>query len=164
MRTLIVDDTRLNREVILNFIQNYTPDLQVVGQANSMESAIESISKLKPELVLLDIELGDGTAFDVLEKLNQVDFHIIFITAYNHYALEAFKVNAVDYLLKPVKIDEFVQAVQKVKLKGQNGLAGILKAKNEIQSKKSELISVSTRSGFESININNLIRCQADGK
>ena len=164
MRTLIVDDTRLNREVILNFIQNYTPDLQVVGQANSMESAIESISKLNPELVLLDIELGDGTAFDVLEKLNQVDFHIIFITAYNHYALEAFKVNAVDYLLKPVKIDEFVQAVQKVKLKGQNGLAGILKAKNEIQSKKSELISVSTRSGFESININNLIRCQADGK
>ena len=164
MRTLIVDDTRLNREVILNFIQNYTPELEVVGQANSMESAVDSIKDLKPSLVLLDIELGDGTAFDVLDKVDTTNFHIIFVTAYNHYALEAFKVNAVDYLLKPVKIEEFVKAIEKVKSKNTADYEGISKVRSEIKSRNNELISVSTRSGFESINISNLVRCQADGK
>ena len=74
----IVEDTKLNREVMLNFIHNYTPNLEVVGEANSVEMALKEIAQKKPELVFLDVELGDGTAFDILEEVPKVDFHIIF--------------------------------------------------------------------------------------
>ncbi len=164
MKTLIVEDTKLNREVILNFIHNYTPSLDVVGEANSVEMALKEIKSKKPELVFLDVELGDGTAFDILDEVDEVNFHIIFVTAYNHYALEAFKVNAIDYLLKPLNIEEFIMAVKKVEMKEliqQNNLNSL---KEQFSNKSTDLISVSTRSGFESININSLIRCQADGK
>ena len=108
--------------------------------------------------------MGDGTAFDILEEVDKVDFHVIFVTAYNHYALEAFKVNAIDYLLKPVNIEEFIMAVKKVEMKEMIQNESIKNLKEEAQTKSTDLISVSTREGFESINLNSLIRCQADGK
>jgi two-component system LytT family response regulator len=149
---------------MLNFIKNYTPQLEVVAEANSVEMALKEIKSKKPDLVFLDIELGDGTGFDILEEVDEVDFHVIFVTAYDHYALEAFKVNAIDYLRKPVNIEEFIMAVKKVEMKEFIHSENLKNLKNEMSSKPTDLLSVSTRTGFESININSLIRCQADGK
>ena len=163
MKTLVIDDTKLNREVIINFAKNYTPQVDIVGQANSVESAIQQIKMSSPDLVFLDIELGDGTAFDVLDAIGDIDFSIIFITAYNQYALEAFKVNAVDYLLKPVNIDDFKKAVNKAHLKEIINEDRYNNLKKELLP-ESEIISISTSTGFESVQSKSIIRCQADGK
>jgi two-component system LytT family response regulator len=163
MRTLIVDDSKLNRAVMSKFISDYAPSLTIVGEANSAETALEKIQNKAPELIFMDIELGDGTAFDVLESLKSIEFHIIFITAYDHYALEAFKVNAVDYLLKPLNIDEFKKAIAKLDQKAKPKGTLLSKIKSEIAS-GANLISVSTSTGFETISIDNLVRCEADGK
>lgn len=163
MKTIVIDDTKLNREIILNFVRNYTPQLDIVGQANSVESAKQQIKMSHPELVFLDIELGDGTAFDLLESIGDIDFHIIFVTAYNHYALEAFKVNAVDYLLKPISIDDFKKAVDKVLSKASPHGHSFNQLKKEVLI-ESEIISISTSSGFESVQSKSIVRCQADGK
>lgn len=163
MKTLVIDDAKLNREVILNFAKNYTPQLEIIGQANSVESAIQQIKMTQPELVFLDIELGDGTAFDVLEAIEDIKFSIIFITAYNQYALEAFKVNAVDYLLKPMNIDQFKKAVNKAMVKNIIGHDGIEDLKKDLTS-DSELLSISTSTGFQSVKVSAIMRCQADGK
>lgn len=163
MRTLIVDDTKLNRAVMTKFINEYAPKLEIIGEANSVESGVTEIKSKKPDLIFLDIELGDGNAFDLLEEVKGINFHIIFVTAYNHYALDAFKVNAVDYLLKPINLEDFIRAVKKVEEKSKPPGALLSKIKAEMAA-GANLISVSTSTGFETININNLVRCEADGK
>lgn len=164
MKTLVVDDSKLNREGLINILENNFPVLNIIGEANSIESSIEQINKLNPELVFLDIELGDGTAFTLLKQLNKVNFSIIFVTAYNKYAIEAFEANAVDYLLKPINIDRLIKAVKKV-INQQNQFQ-INSLINSFRKEKvqSTFISIATQNEFEYINTSDIIRFEADGK
>lgn len=162
MKTLIIDDVKLNREMLHQYVEMYTPHLEVLGEASSVEDAIEKINLLKPELVLLDIELGDGTAFDIFNEIDSKEIKIIFITAYNHYALEAIKVSAVDYLLKPINVTEFIQAIRKVETESPrniNSLRGIANSMNPAES----IVSIGTTYGFETIEIASIIRCTSEG-
>ena len=112
MKTLIIDDVKQARKALHHDIIDYCEDLQIIGEAGSMAEAISAIEDLKPELIFLDIELGDGTGFDVLSKLS-FQPKVIFTTAYDEYAIKAFKVGAIDYLLKPVDDEELVKAVER---------------------------------------------------
>jgi two-component system LytT family response regulator len=113
LRTIIIDDEAHQRLTIEKMVKAFCPNLIVVAQAGGVRSGVKAIRKHRPDLVLLDIKLDDGTGFDLLEELSPVDFKVIFITAYDHYAVRAFRFSALDYLLKPLDPEELVQAVAK---------------------------------------------------
>ena len=111
LRAVIVEDEIHNLELMSHFIEQYCPKIEVVGQAQSKQQAVDVIDQQQPDLMFLDIRLQDETAFDVLENIQHRDFQVIFTTAYDEYAIQAFHYNTVDYLLKPIQIEELILAV-----------------------------------------------------
>ncbi|MBI1783497.1 MAG: response regulator [Sphingobacteriales bacterium] len=110
---IIVDDEPGNIVTLSELIKQYCPQLIIKGAARDPIEAIKLIKETQPKIVFLDIEMPYGNAFDLLDKLKPVNFEVIFVTAFNDYAIKAFKYSAIDYLLKPVNITELKDAVQK---------------------------------------------------
>ncbi|MGV3529547.1 MAG: LytR/AlgR family response regulator transcription factor [Flavisolibacter sp.] len=117
MRVLVVDEEAPNRENLQELLKKYCPDVTVIGECDSVSTGMSFINKYTPELVLLDIRMQDGTGFDLLQKVREVNFEVIFITAYDHYGIQAIKYAALDYILKPIDLGELQQAMQKAKMK-----------------------------------------------
>ncbi len=113
MKAYIVDDEPANCENLEHLLQVYCPEVEVVKSLTALEEAVEEILAGEIHLLFLDIELAEGTGFDLLARLPRRDFEVIFVTAYDRYALKAIKFNALDYLLKPVDIPALVEAVKK---------------------------------------------------
>jgi two-component system LytT family response regulator len=113
LRTLIIDDEEHVRESLADMLKMHCPGVKVVGQAEGVKTGLSSIESLHPDLVLLDIKMKDGTGFDLLKKLDNIDFKIIFVTAFDQYAINAIKFSALDYLMKPVGSTELKEAVDK---------------------------------------------------
>ena len=113
MKALLVDDERLARTELTRLLEKF-PEIEIIGEATNGEEAIEKIEELNPDLVFLDIQMPGMTGFEVLEHLHIVP-NIIFVTAYDEYALKAFEVNALDYVLKPVELNRLEKAIEKVK-------------------------------------------------
>ncbi|MDA0315281.1 MAG: response regulator [Bacteroidetes bacterium] len=139
MRALLIDDERLARKELINLL-NQLETVEVVGEAVNVEDAKEKIDKLQPDVIFLDIQMPEKTGFDLLEELDQLP-HVIFTTAYDEYALKAFQVNALDYLLKPIEPKRLEDAVLKLQAKmegiakqeGQEGLGNQKKLSLEDQ-------------------------------
>lgn len=147
-RALIIEDEKNNAELLNHFLNNYCPMVVVDGIAKNVKEAKLLIKQKRPQLVFLDIMLGNQDAFELLSKLEEINFQIIFTTAYEEYAIRAFKFNAIDYLLKPIDIQELKKAVQKAikNIKNenfQNYLIKdfIIKAKNDIITDKTLVVS-----------------------
>jgi len=166
IRALIIDDESKARESIIHLIKLTFKNVESVGEADSVSSGIKAIKKLKPNLVFLDIQLEDGTGFDILNQLNEIDFQIIFITAFNEYAVKAFKYAAMDYLMKPVNPQEFVKAVERaIKSHEKDDFQTKFNAylshikDGSIEHKK---IILKTSESINLIKVNDIIRCEAD--
>lgn len=110
---LIIDDETNNIALLEHFVSKYCLDIKVVGHALTVQDAIAKIKSKRPDILFLDIKLNEGDAFDILDSLKEVKAQIIFVTSYNEYALKAFKYNAIDYILKPIIIEDLVVAVNK---------------------------------------------------
>ncbi len=162
MRTLLVEDKAYIRKGLLNLLQLIETDVKVVGECESVKEAIDSANKLKPELVFLDINLNDGTAFDFLEQVNHSDFKIIFITAYEEYALQALKIGAVDYLLKPVDLEELDIALQKIKQLPIPEQKQQIKKVQQAWHKENPALILSFQDCFQVINLSELMFCESD--
>ena len=117
MRTLIIDDEPKSRETLLTLVQNYCEGITVAGTAANITDAAGLIETVSPQLVFLDISMPGGTGFDLLKALPLINFEVIFVTAYDKYGIEAIRANALDYLLKPVSIEELKDAVAKARLR-----------------------------------------------
>ncbi len=113
MRAIIVDDEAKARRVLLSLLEEHCPSVQIVDQAASVQEALTSIHTHQPDLIFLDIEMPGYTGFQLLELLPKANFQVIFTTAYSEYALQAFEVSAIDYLLKPIRIQKLIAAVEK---------------------------------------------------
>lgn len=113
IRTIVIDDEVKARETILSMLSAYCPEVEVIATAGSVKEGVETLKKTKPDLLLLDIKMADGTGFDLLKKLDDLDFRLVFITAFEEFAIRAIKFSAIDYILKPFDPDELVDAVQK---------------------------------------------------
>ncbi len=111
---VIIDDEVLARESLLSMIKLFCPTIEVVGQAHNVESGIEVIQKMAPDVAFLDIQMPDGSGFDLLMQFKTINFKFVFITAYEEYAIKAFKFSAIDYILKPVDPTDLVNAVEKL--------------------------------------------------
>ena len=167
IRTVIIDDERPAREVIANYLAEYCPDVEVVGHASSVLEGFKAIKAHSPDVVFLDVEMADGTGFDLLSTFARVSFRVIFVTAYSEYAIRAFRFSAADYLLKPVSIDELIDAVRKVRSPEPNGLSSevitsLLQNMREGPARQSTLIIPNIK-GFEVLKVPEIIMCQADG-
>lgn len=111
MKVVIIEDEKLLRETNRTLLQSNFPQMEIVGEAGTVKDSIEVLKATKPELVLMDIELADGNCFQVLQACKPYSFKIVFITAYNQYAIKAIKYSAIDYILKPVNEYEFCNAI-----------------------------------------------------
>ena len=109
----IIDDETRVRSVIRRILQERTDKVEIIAEADSVSAALEALTKYKPDIVLLDIKFPDGLAFDILKHFENIPFKIIFITAYNDFAIDAFRLSAVDYLLKPVSAKSLWDAIDK---------------------------------------------------
>ncbi|MBI2280289.1 MAG: response regulator transcription factor [Bacteroidetes bacterium] len=162
MKAIIIDDEESGRKTVRNFIEKYTPDVEVVDEADNVKNGLFSILSNKPDVVFLDVRMPDGTGFDLLEKLPKINFKIIFVTAYEQHAIKAFKYSAIDYLLKPVNPDDFIEAINK--LKSGNRIEEIgqkvdILLKNKIRFNR---IALPTSSGLKMISVSEIIRCESD--
>lgn len=117
MKALLIDDERLARQELKNLLAPYN-EIQIVGEANNAETAIESIKQLKPDVIFLDIQMPGKNGFELLEEISGVP-EIVFVTAYDEYAIRAFEINALDYLLKPVQASRLAETVKKILNKEQ---------------------------------------------
>ncbi|MBE0646191.1 MAG: response regulator transcription factor [Bacteroidales bacterium] len=116
IQVVIIDDEDHIRDSLGKLLARHCPQVTVCGEASGVASGIKIIREMHPDLVLLDIEMGDGTGFDLLQSLPAIDFNVIFVTAYDQYALQAFRFSAVDYLLKPVNPEHLVTAINRAAL------------------------------------------------
>ncbi len=165
MNAIIVDDETTSRKVLRDYIAKYCKDLQVVGEADSVATAIPAIRKLLPDIVFLDVEMPGGNGFDLLEQLPEINFETIFVTAYDHYALQALNYSAAYYLLKPVSIDELVVAVDKVKknhTKNSSALhTRVILENNQATGLQKKKIVLPLMEGFEVVKIEDIVCCEA---
>ncbi|MCE2789031.1 MAG: response regulator [Saprospiraceae bacterium] len=120
LTAVIIDDEKPARENLSAILQSYYPEVTLLGMAASVTRGIELIREKRPQLVFLDIEMGRNTGFDLVRKMGKVSFETIFITAYREYAVDAFRINAVDYLLKPIDIDQLGEALERAKTRLTN--------------------------------------------
>jgi len=167
LRTIVIDDEKLSREVICNYLKEYCTDIDVVATASSVKTAWKTIKKHNPDFIFLDIEMADGKGFDLLTMFEKISFKVIFVTAYSEYAVKAFRFSAVDYLLKPVKIDELISAVEKIRKLNDQGtgidlISNLIKNLNN-GSASPETLVIPHLKGFEVLKIPEIIMCQADG-
>jgi two-component system LytT family response regulator len=163
MKVILVDDELVANESLGLIIHEYLPDVEIIGTARSAAEARKLITFHKPDLIFLDIEMPGEDGFDFLKSLKNIDFQIIFITAYNQYAIHAFKFSAIDYLLKPVKIPELMDAVNRAKniinLRQMPDFRALLE---NIQSQKPVKIVLNTNEGREYVNIADIIHIEGD--
>lgn len=166
MYALIVDDEQMARETITQIIKLFCPQITRIGEATSVQTAVTAIQKEKPDILLLDIHLNGGNGFDVLKLLGNHLLNVIFVTAYDEYAIKAFKVSAIDYLLKPIDSDDFVDAIEKVHKKYlQESLdTRIDLFLQNMKTKDIDInkITLNTAENFHIISIEDIIYCQAD--
>lgn len=113
IRAIIIDDMESVRERNADLIRAYCPEVAVLAEADSVKSGVEAIKKFLPDLVFLDVEMDDGTGFDLLRQFQPIPFKVIFVTGYQEFAITAFRFSAIDFLLKPVDPDDLVEAVKK---------------------------------------------------
>jgi len=113
IEAIIVDDEEANIELLSLYLNKCCPFVTLIGEADSVDSAVKLINKLKPKLLFLDIILGEGTGFDILEKISSDDFKVIFVSSHDEFAIKAFKYSAIDYILKPIDQKELFYAVKK---------------------------------------------------
>lgn len=162
LKSIIVEDEKTSREILKNYLTKYCPNVTVLGEAENIEQALVLIRNNELDLVFLDVEMPYGNAFDLLDKLGEVDFETVFVTAYNQYALDALNQHAAYYLMKPISIDELIKAVDyvsQIKTKESQLQNQILTPKLPQNNSK---ISIPTLNGFEIIDTQQILYCQAD--
>ena len=164
IRAIIVDDEENNRENLNSLIQEYCKDVEVVGFADSVDTAFKLIRSQDPDLVFLDIKMPKKDGFKLLESLNEINFEVIIVTAYNQYAIKAIKFCAVDYLLKPIDIVELTNAVENVSQRINQKLENdrLRQLTNFFNNNAPRKIGLASQQRVDFVEISEICRCESD--
>ncbi|WP_452227504.1 LytR/AlgR family response regulator transcription factor [Lacinutrix cladophorae] len=162
MKALIVEDKAYIRKGLLNLLQLTDTKVEVIGECESVKDAVVVANSCKPELIFLDINLTDGTGFDFLAQTENLAFKVIFITAYEEFAIQALKIGAVDYLLKPVDVEELQIALQKVSTLPIVEQKQQIKMVKEVWNNEDSKLILSLHDSFQVIDLNELLYCETD--
>ncbi len=161
IRTVLVDDEKNSLVILQKLLEKHVPEVEVVDTAQTVEQAVETIEKTRPDLVFLDINLPDGDGFEVLEKIDYRDFGVIFVTAYDQYAIKAFEFAALHYILKPVEPVQLIEAVNRYKETREEEITKkIMALSSNIKQQPTKLI-LPTSSGLHIIDLDDIIRCES---
>jgi len=165
LKAVIIDDESGAIKNLSKIIENYCSTIQIIGSASGVIEGIKLINDKQPDLVFLDIQMPDGTGFDMLECIKYWSFDLIFVTSYNQHAIKDFKYSAVDYLLKTIDIDELIAAVERIiERKLQNTIGNDYNELfNNLKGDKPFKIAISSSNSKEFIQIENIIRLEASG-
>lgn len=165
IKAIIIDDEKSGAEVLQLLLEQNCPSVKVIAVKNDPDSGIKAIQELNPDLVFLDIEMPTGTGFDVIDATKGINYQVVFTTAYEHYAIKAFKAKAVDYLLKPIDLDELLQTVKNVEQRLNTNQATVPGNLEEIILNvihKNKKISIPSQEGMLLIDISDIIRLEAE--
>ena len=164
IKVIIIDDEAKARKAIAGILAKHPHEIAVVAEADSVRAGIEAIHQFKPDLILLDIQLSDGTGFDLVKQLGNVDVKIIFITAHDNFAIHAFKFNAIDYILKPINPPELMTAIQKANesIRKENMTLKLNSLLSNFE-KEEKTIVLKTAEALHVVPVKDIIRCEADG-
>ena len=163
IHAIIIDDERGNRENLQSMLQEYCPQVRVVASAPSAKEGRAAINSFKPELVFLDIEMPVMNGFMMLEEMGEIDFEVIFVTAFDKYAIRAIKLGALDYLLKPFTGEDLMISVKRAEVKIQSGISGknkmeILFSNLKMKGKSPVRIAIPDHEGLQFIEIKRILR------
>ena len=164
MKVVILEDEFRTRNAIISIIERNCSEITLVGWADSVEDGKNLIKTKEPDLVLMDVQLTDGTAFDILKALYPVNFKIIFLTAFENYAIEAIKFSAFDYLLKPFSEEDLVESLHKFRdksteISNKESLEVLL---NNLHTSVPKKIVLKTNDSIYVVPVHNIVRCEAD--
>jgi len=166
MNVLIIDDEDRARKSIAGILKISNNNVQLVGEANGVKTGIAAIKELNPDLVLLDINMTDGTGFDLLKKIENITFKVIFITAYEEFAIKAFEFSAIDYILKPVDPAKLINAIQRahqlIEQENINLKLNALFANLEGSATEHKKLILKTAENIYVVNTSDIIRCESD--
>ena len=168
IKAVIIDDEPDAITALTNLISEYCPGIGVYGSAMAADAAVEMIRRIRPDVVFLDIEMPGQDGFEILKRLGEPFFQVVFVTAYNRYALDAIKASAVDYLLKPVDIDDLRLAIGKIQKGVQarsasQGLTSLVRQLSMLSTAHNK-IAVPSIDGLEFISAEDILYCRADGQ
>ncbi len=162
LNAIIVEDEEASRSILKNYLNKYCPNVNVLGEGENIEEGLVLIRNNDLDLVFLDVEMPYGNAFDLLDKVGDINFETVFVTAYNHYAMEALNAHASYYLMKPISIDELIKAVDyvnEIKTKEDALQDEVLVPKTNMVSGK---ITIPQQDGFEILSMSDILYCKAD--
>ena len=162
MKAVIIDDEQRARNYLRGILEDQFKEIEIVGEADGVSSGCQLIENELPDLLFLDVQMQDGTGFDLISKINRSKYQIIFVSAYDRFAITAIKFSAVDYLLKPVEISDLSIAIDKIK---QNKNADKVQMKLDLllnNINKVEKIALPSLNGIEFIKLEDIIRCESD--
>lgn len=165
MKAMIIDDEKLSVQTLAKMLQRHCPDVEITGMYNRPVEALEALQAIHPEVVFLDIEMPGMNGFDLLEAVPEINFDVIFTTAYDEYALKAFKVSAMDYLLKPIVEEELIAAVEKMKRKQEHRISQQhmeLLLTNLNSENNFPKLAIPSLEGLEFVNVEDILHCDAD--
>ncbi len=165
IRAVIIDDEEDARDVLANILTEHFASIKLVGQADDIESGVQVIQKSNPQLVFLDIKMPGGTGFDLLERIPEKDFEVVFITAYDTFTMKAFEFSAIGYLLKPIRVKDLkktVERLEKFLLKDTDKRLKVLIENYGIGEGKIKKLVIPNIEGFEVLEIEDIIRCEGE--
>lgn len=164
IKALIIDDDSISRMLLREILKKTIKNVELLGEASSVEEGLALIEQKDPDVVFLDISMPDGTGFDLLDKLKKIDFKIIFITAYSEYAIKAFKYSAFDYLVKPINVEELTKAINRIpKTKKVDSKIAVNALKANIMASGehgAKTIALPELNGFAIIDVDKIVRCE----
>ncbi len=165
MRAVIIDDEADARKNLSLILEEFCEDVTLTGEASSALEGVKLIQSTNPNVVFLDIEMPNGTGFDLLDCIDSSRINVIFVTAYNEYAVKAFQYSAVDYLLKPIDIELLKQSISKIRTNSEEERGfqkNQLQAMMNVYENNHQKIAIPTIHGFDFVQINDIIRIEAD--
>lgn len=162
LKAILIEDEANSREILRNYLEKYCNEVDLLGEAASIDEGLKLIAEKEPDLIFLDVEMPFGNAFDLLEQLPERTFETVFVTAYNQYALDALNQHAAYYLMKPINIDELIKAVEYVReiKQKENALEDKL-LRPKLKSVEGK-ITLPQQDGFQVLNVADILYCQAD--
>lgn len=163
-RVLIIDDESHARDYLGSLLETHCPEIQVIGQANGVQSGYEAIESLQPDAIFIDISMKDGTGFDLLDRFEYYPFQVIFQTAYDEFAVKAFKYSAIDYLLKPIDVEDLKKAVTKLT---RDEISNLLKKQlnTVLQANRQKILDrivLNSSEGMHFVEVVDIIRLQSE--
>lgn len=163
-KVLIIDDEKPTRDFIKRLIDSYHFEVEVFTDGENVATGIDAIKRLQPDLVILDIQMPDGNGFDVLKSISAINFEVIFITAFQEYAIQAIKFSALDYILKPIDSEELKQAIDNalntISRKTDDSQLNVLQHNMQLNAKRKLILK--TQESVHIVEIDDIIRCEAD--